>query len=173
MSRAKEIRRDQFAEGFAQWFWNSAKLDEHGCWKWLRGCDGKGYGGLSYAGRYYIASRVAYALEHGEVPEGAHVLHSCDRGHLGCVNPHHLYLGTHKKNMQDANERSRIKRNAGAANHMAKLTAEQAADARQAFANGGVTITQLCKRYELSWPSMKRVVFGRSYQHATPTESPT
>jgi hypothetical protein len=50
------------------------------------------------------AHRVAYALANGiEPPAGARnglwVLHSCNT--RKCCNPRHLYLGTHRDNMDD------------------------------------------------------------------------
>jgi hypothetical protein len=43
----------------------------------------------------------------GPIPEGALLLHSCDRGDEGCVNVNHLRLGTHAENNADAIERGR------------------------------------------------------------------
>lgn len=42
-----------------------------------------------------------------EVPEGQMLLHSCDRGEEGCVNPNHLRIGSVTENNREAVERGR------------------------------------------------------------------
>jgi hypothetical protein len=44
----------------------------------------------------------------GSIPGEAHVLHHCDVS--ACVNPSHLYLGTHQDNMSDKVKRGRQSR---------------------------------------------------------------
>ena len=55
----------------------------------------------------YYAHRVAWALSHGVIPEGKYILHHCDTP-LCCNNEGHLYPGTHKNNMEDAQARGRL-----------------------------------------------------------------
>lgn len=97
-----------------------ARVDRSGdgCWLWLGARDPRGYGRISVGGRggkMEGAHRVAYALAYGPIPDGAHVLHSCDNP--PCVNPAHLSAGTHHENMRDMAVRCRSART--------KLTPEQ------------------------------------------------
>lgn len=51
------------------------------------------------------ASRVSYEIYTGTHPNDLHVLHSCDNPL--CVNPDHLFLGTHWDNCEDRAKKNR------------------------------------------------------------------
>lgn len=82
------------------------KVDENGCWLFqLFIKPTTGYGDLSYRGKVYRAHRAMYIVAKGPIPDGLHVLHSCDVRH--CLNPDHLRLGTVSDNKQDEIQRGR------------------------------------------------------------------
>lgn len=70
-----------------------------GCWVWLRG-GANGYGRTTHNGIEDYAHRISYALYKGPIPSGLFICHTCSV--KLCVNPAHLYAGTHIDNVADA-----------------------------------------------------------------------
>ena len=70
-----------------------------GCWLWAGWTHKQGYGSIKIAGKFKLAHRLSYAAAYGPFPQWMDVCHKCDVA--GCVNPEHLFLGTHQDNMID------------------------------------------------------------------------
>lgn len=87
-------------------FIEKAIIASSGCWEWQAAThDGYGMFGMSRV-QMIGAHRASWILHHGFIPKGKHVLHKCDN--KPCVNPDHLELGTHRKNMKDAWKRGLV-----------------------------------------------------------------
>lgn len=93
------------------------------CWLWLASRSKNGYGQFSLNDTMVKAHRVAYFLNHGELPlynnEGEELIvcHSCDI--KICCNPKHLFLGTFRNNTMDMLSKQR-----GKGQFSAKLSAK-------------------------------------------------
>ena len=102
-------------------FW--AKVDRRlssGCFLWTAALNNMGYGLFRAAGKLQLAHRVSYEIANGPIPTGLLVCHSCDVPN--CVNPDHLWVGTHKDNAADMVAKGRGKDNLGSQNGNSKLT---------------------------------------------------
>lgn len=68
------------------------------CIEWQKGVT-NGYGRTVICGKIEYVHRAMYIFTHGKIPEGLQVNHKCNN--RLCINPEHLYAGTHLDNMQD------------------------------------------------------------------------
>lgn len=84
-------------------------VTESGCIEFTDWKTGRGYGQVrSGTGKgVLLAHRVSYEATNGQIPEGLFVLHKCDN--RKCINPDHLFLGTHQENMEDAKHKGRLR----------------------------------------------------------------
>lgn len=130
------------------------------CLEWTSSKDGRGYGKLWAAGKFYAAHRVAWLVEHGEWPAGV-VMHACDNPL--CVNVRHLSVGTPADNVRDAVLKGRLNHK-GEGNPQSKLTQTQVTEIRHACA-AGVTKKALARQYAVSPTAISKVVSRRKWAH--------
>lgn len=87
-------------------FWNFVDIrGEDDCWEWQRSRRIQGYGQFWFQGKLWGASRLAYHLTHGAIPEGKLICHTCDNP--PCCNPNHLFAGTPRDNTLDMYRKGR------------------------------------------------------------------
>ncbi len=98
-------------------FWQSVDKTSSpfGCWLWTDHLNDTGYGMFYALGKRFRAHIYAWQELRGPIPDGLSLCHSCDTYYsIGdifyrrCVNPDHLWIGTHLDNMHDASVKSRI-----------------------------------------------------------------
>lgn len=144
----------------------SAKLEAapSGCIEWTGTRNAQGYGSIDVAGRMVKATHAAIFLATGSwPPPGLLALHRCDNP--ACVNSAHLFVGTHRDNAQDRDNKGRgvILRNPewcsqkGEVNPSAKLTQAQI-DAIRASDEGRAI---LAARYGVRPETIWRIKTGR------------
>lgn len=110
-ARARQTRLDGWQERF--WKQVAVTASNEECWLWQGGIHQVNiriaYGASpSMPGtgtKTSYAHRTAYLLAYGEVTPGMQICHTCDVGI--CCNPHHLFEGTGKDNIQDAMRKGR------------------------------------------------------------------
>lgn len=134
-----------------QRFWTKAHCGPSSeCWNWHAALFRCGYGQIRHQGQARYAHRVAWELRHGAVPHGLCVLHTCDN--RLCVNPAHLFLGTHGINSWDKTRKGRAAK---------KLTAEQVRDIRAS----NLSRADLAQRHGVTVAMIHYVQTRQSWRH--------
>jgi len=140
-------------------FWSMVKRgDPDSCWEWQGRIIKDGYGAFHLKGKRIIASRFAWILTYGEIPQGMCVLHKCDNP--ACVNPRHLFLGTQKDNMQDAVLKWR---KSGPHNGRTKLTWPQVDTIRLLFQMGW-SAYRLAKFFGVNYKTVWQILKGKTWK---------
>lgn len=124
------------------------------CWLWQGSQDDKGYGKTNIDSKIMAAHRAAYTLFKGTIEEYKFVCHSCDNP--SCVNPDHLWIGTHKENMKDMHDKGRI---------YTKLTAYQINKIRDLWDRKQMGCVELAKKYNISPGHLSNIVNRRIWKH--------
>ncbi len=143
-------------------FWSKVQENtETGCWEWQAALSPKGYGQWITTKGTRRSHRISFIDAKGKIPKGKLVLHHCDVP--GCVNPEHLYYGTHQDNMNDAIKRERWTR--GVIQGSAKLNDDKVRKIRVLHATGDYTPASLADRFKVSQRTIRGVVKREWWRH--------
>jgi hypothetical protein len=106
-------------------FWSKVQKSEdpNGCWIWTGARFKDEYGCFNLAGRRGVqcetrTHRISFLIHRGPIPDDMCVCHNCPGGdNPSCINPAHLWLGTHLQNMLDREAKGRGNQVSGDAHH--------------------------------------------------------
>lgn len=141
-------------------FWSRVALTANinRCWEWLGSCQRQGYGIQKYKGKVILAHRLAFFYTYGYWPDLL-VLHKCDNP--PCVNPNHLFGGTHKDNSDDMISKGRAVHPVGDCLPRAELRTSQVlairADTR--------TARKIATDHKISNSTVYTIKAGKSWRH--------
>lgn len=135
---------------------NSISIPESGCIIWLGSVDSYGYGTISANGKAERTHRLSFISNYGEIPKGMLVCHKCDIP--SCINPNHLFLGTHQDNMADRDIKGRQYDRTGTKNGRAKLDNEKANEIRKIFSSTKISKAKLGRMFDVSSTTILGVI---------------
>ena len=163
--------KDKPKQSYLDRFWTFVDKDApNGCWLWT-GCKcPNGYGGFSLRNKMVKVHRISWFIHNGDIPDiedsdyrGTCVLHKCDNP--ACVNPDHLFLGTHKDNMRDMLDKCRANKEKGEDRHSAKLTESQVLFMRAWHSYGDTTYKEIADFYGINQSTASRVINRLAWKH--------
>lgn len=126
---------------------------ESGCWQWTAAKNKRGYGKLADGNRgWVLAHRFSYEMYVGKIAQGKEVCHKCDNP--GCVNPSHLFIGTHSENMSDCKKKGRAVGHKRELNPNAKLTEEDVFEIR----NSNLSKEELAKKFGVTVELVRKII---------------
>ena len=138
------------------------------CWIWTAATDNHGYGMFSLHGRGASpvkAHRLSFVIHKHELDDGVECCHKCDNP--SCVNPDHLFAGTHHENMLDAKGKGRLKvaskGRSGEQNNSHKLTAAQVVIVKQMI-EAGVSYTKIGSAFNVSRHCIADIATGKNWR---------
>lgn len=134
------------------------------CVLWPHSFGSTGYGQVRRDGRTRKAHRAAWEDAYGPIPAGTFVCHRCDN--RACVNPAHLFLGTHLENMADMRQKGRSNR--GSKNGKAVLTEEKAVYAMARLLVGEEQ-QSVAQAFGVSRPAINMLWNGKRWAHVFAT----
>jgi len=144
------------------------------CWQWRGTGNGNGYGVIYFypdggkgSRTKYYAHRASWILRHGPIPSHSPIIcHSCDRGHLGCVSPFHLFAGTLAANNADMWNKGR-----GRAGSLPgeqcwnSLITEETVRAVRVAASDGAYYRDIAKRFGLTVTNVSAIVRRQTWKN--------
>lgn len=146
-------------------FWDMIDVseDKNTCWEWKskKGTFLRAY--TRYKGKSWNASRLAWFLINGEIPDGLIICHKCDNP--PCCNPNHLFLGTFQDNVDDRERKGRNKTPhcLGEDHGGHKLTESDVREIRKLYQTTSHNYYTLSEIYGVCFSAIRNVIKGRSW----------
>lgn len=141
----------------------NAKKADSGCWEWQLALDRYGYGKFSYKHRTYKAHRISFLVfkpEEWDPNPLLHICHTCDN--RKCVNPSHLFLGTHIDNIQDRMQKGR-KSGARREQHGNSKLSEKDVEEIKALAQLGFTDAAIAECFPVGRSAIRKITSGANW----------
>jgi len=145
-----------------------------GCMEWQGAITARtGYGKVKSNGKAVDVHRALWVAHNGSIPAGQHVCHRCDNRR--CIQPAHLFLGTHSENMLDASAKGRLPNNAtrGEDSTSAKLTESQVLEIQFLALSGMFTMKAIGDQFGVSRRTVGQIKRSETWRHLLAPEAVT
>lgn len=132
-----------------------------GCWLWQGTKEKKGYGVLGKKKKQYRVHRVsAYCFSGTEMDPSMFICHRCDV--KNCINPDHLFSGTHQDNMDDGKMKNRFSH--GESHRLSKLKESDIHQIRKSILLGK-SCSSIAREYDMDPSTICDIKNGVIWSH--------
>ena len=132
---------------------------ETGCWEWRLSKGRGGYGKASRLGKTLTAHRAIWEERVGPIPSEAILCHQCDN--RLCVNPSHMFIGTHQDNSSDMVKKNRQAK--GSKINNSKLDEQLV---RQVLEAQG-TFAEIARQFDLKEGNVRLIRLRKTWRHVS------
>lgn len=160
MGKKIDFENEEYIINAKKRFYEKIKIIENGCWIWCGGTNQK-YGILRFKKKNLGAHRFSYEFIKNEKIGDKFVCHKCDNPI--CVNPDHLFLGTHKDNMKDATLKKRMA--FGEKKGFNKLK-EKDVQEIQRLVKIGLSQSQIAKIFEIEQTNISLIMKNKNWKNS-------
>jgi hypothetical protein len=177
MNEATEVLPRQapqikFSESDKERFWSKVKKSDDGCWTWTAAKDKDGYGLFWLNQAMVRAHRLSLLTKidpNGETDYNSlFACHKCDNP--SCVNPDHIYFGSHTDNIADMVNRGRGL--SGERSPATSLTEKDVTQIRIMYFNGNTTSRKLAKQFGVGKSTILRIIHHKTWKYFKPDCTP-
>lgn len=150
---------------------NSRLNRNTGCWDWKRTNSG-GYGQVVVGSRTnnsrktLMAHRYSWEVFRGPIPAGLNVCHRCDNA--ACVNPRHLFIGTHQDNIDDRTAKGRNRLFTGERNGHSVLTAPKVGQIKALLRRGQLSQVEIARQFDVARQTVNDINTGKCWVGVEP-----
>jgi len=147
-------------------FWSKVNKIKNNCWIWIGAKDSSGYGSF-WNKKVVSAHRQSYEFLKGKIPKGLEIIHTCHIRH--CVNPSHMILDTHAKNIKyDVSKDRYYTRKKSENTNTAILNYDKAEEIRADYNNYQNSKYSFCKikakQYKVYWSTIWKLLENKTWQ---------
>ena len=144
-------------------FWSKVHIGND-CWEWMAHTQ-FGYGCFWFNKTMVKAHRMSWIIKNGQIPKGICVLHKCDNP--PCVNPSHLFLGTHKDNSKDCVEKGRhfIPNWKGEKHRNCKLTESKVKWIRSVYNKKNMNQYKIARKLGVGQSNINSILNNKTWTH--------
>lgn len=135
-----------------------------GCWIWLGATNKDGYGRFKFHNKLIGAHRASMMIYNEQENSSMCVLHKCDNPY--CVNPNHLFFGTHLDNMRDKKKKGRVGFNPsyGEEHYNSKLKIEDITSIRT-LSSKGHSNKEIAVLFDINPSTVSQIIRRVTWKH--------